>query len=277
MVRVPGRRRRRERRPDRTSAMLEGARAGDRRPHGAALDRLALPELRGGALVGAAPAEPARRCSTHCSLMIEAGDATVVGEIDPLAYELVLQHRPRVARLFEVVRLAPMRRRRTRSRSRADWARPPGRRGRRRHARGGARPRVALPPRDGRARERASRCSSSFATGRARRRAGGDARDRDRDAERRHGPAAPRARSRGRRSASTDVRAYFDAPRARTAGGRRLPGRPDRAREGRAHRPDAGRSASSSSSARPEPGRPRSRRRSAPSSSAPRTGSSGST
>ena len=38
---------------------------------------------------------------------VEAGDAVVVGEIDPRAYELVLQHRPRVARLFEVVRLAP--------------------------------------------------------------------------------------------------------------------------------------------------------------------------
>ena len=36
---------------------------------------------------------------------VEAGDAVVVGEIDPRAYELVLQHRPRVARLFEVVRL----------------------------------------------------------------------------------------------------------------------------------------------------------------------------
>ncbi|HEX4929835.1 MAG TPA: AAA family ATPase, partial [Gaiellaceae bacterium] len=39
---------------------------------------------------------------------VEAGDAVVVGEIDPRAYELVLQHRPRVARLFEVVRLAPL-------------------------------------------------------------------------------------------------------------------------------------------------------------------------
>ena len=38
---------------------------------------------------------------------VEAGDAVVVGEIDPRAYELVLQHRPRVARLFEVVRVAP--------------------------------------------------------------------------------------------------------------------------------------------------------------------------
>jgi hypothetical protein len=37
----------------------------------------------------------------------EAGDAVVVGEIDPRAYELVLQHRPRIARLFEVVRVEP--------------------------------------------------------------------------------------------------------------------------------------------------------------------------
>ena len=39
---------------------------------------------------------------------VEAGEAIVVGEIDPLAYELVLQHRPRIGRLFEVIRLAPM-------------------------------------------------------------------------------------------------------------------------------------------------------------------------
>ena len=39
---------------------------------------------------------------------METGDAIVVGEIDPRAYELLLQHRPRLARLFEVVRLAPM-------------------------------------------------------------------------------------------------------------------------------------------------------------------------
>ena len=49
---------------------------------------------------------------------IESGDLTMVGEIDPLAYELLIQQRPRVARLFEVIRLAPMTRR-TRSRSRA--------------------------------------------------------------------------------------------------------------------------------------------------------------
>ena len=39
---------------------------------------------------------------------VEAGDAIVIGEVDPRAYELLLQHRPRLARLFEVVRLAPM-------------------------------------------------------------------------------------------------------------------------------------------------------------------------
>ncbi len=39
---------------------------------------------------------------------VESGDAIVVGEIDPLAYELVIQQRPRVARLFEVVRLTPI-------------------------------------------------------------------------------------------------------------------------------------------------------------------------
>jgi ATP-dependent Clp protease ATP-binding subunit ClpC len=39
---------------------------------------------------------------------VESGDATIVGEIDPVAYERLLQHRPRVVRLFDVVRLAPM-------------------------------------------------------------------------------------------------------------------------------------------------------------------------
>ena len=39
---------------------------------------------------------------------IESGEMTVIGEIDPLAYELLIQQRPRVARLFEVIRLAPM-------------------------------------------------------------------------------------------------------------------------------------------------------------------------
>jgi ATP-dependent Clp protease ATP-binding subunit ClpC len=39
---------------------------------------------------------------------VESGEAVVLGEIDPLAYELVVQQRPRVARLFEVIRLAPM-------------------------------------------------------------------------------------------------------------------------------------------------------------------------
>ena len=39
---------------------------------------------------------------------IEARDIAVVGEIDPTAFELLAQHRPRVTRLFEVIRLAPM-------------------------------------------------------------------------------------------------------------------------------------------------------------------------
>jgi ATP-dependent Clp protease ATP-binding subunit ClpC len=39
---------------------------------------------------------------------VESGEATIVGEIDPLAYELLIQNRPRVSRLFDVIRLAPM-------------------------------------------------------------------------------------------------------------------------------------------------------------------------
>ena len=39
---------------------------------------------------------------------IEARDIAVIGEIDPTAYELLAQNRPRVTRVFEVIRLAPM-------------------------------------------------------------------------------------------------------------------------------------------------------------------------
>ncbi len=39
---------------------------------------------------------------------IEARDIAVIGEIDPTAYELLAQSRPRVTRIFEVIRLAPM-------------------------------------------------------------------------------------------------------------------------------------------------------------------------
>ena len=39
---------------------------------------------------------------------VESGEATIVGEIDPLAYELLIQNRPRVSRLFDVIRLVPM-------------------------------------------------------------------------------------------------------------------------------------------------------------------------
>ena len=39
---------------------------------------------------------------------VESGQIVVVGEIDPVAYELVAQLRPRVSRVFRVVRLAPM-------------------------------------------------------------------------------------------------------------------------------------------------------------------------
>ena len=39
---------------------------------------------------------------------IEAREIAVVGEIDPMAYELLTQNRPRVTRIFEVIRLAAM-------------------------------------------------------------------------------------------------------------------------------------------------------------------------
>ena len=49
-----------------------------------------------------------RACSTLCFPHVESGEAAVVGEIDPLADELLVRHRPRVTRLFEVVRLTPI-------------------------------------------------------------------------------------------------------------------------------------------------------------------------
>jgi ATP-dependent Clp protease ATP-binding subunit ClpC len=39
---------------------------------------------------------------------IEAHDIALIAEIDPTAYELLAQSRPRVTRIFEVIRLAPM-------------------------------------------------------------------------------------------------------------------------------------------------------------------------
>jgi ATP-dependent Clp protease ATP-binding subunit ClpC len=39
---------------------------------------------------------------------VESRAVTILGEIDPLAYELLVTSRPRIARLFEVVRLPPM-------------------------------------------------------------------------------------------------------------------------------------------------------------------------
>ncbi len=206
---------------------------------------------------------------------VEAGDAVVVGEIDPRAYELVLQHRPRLARLFEVVRLAPA--------TGADAIAV---------ARGWA-DQHDLDVDDETLAEAldlathylpAAACSGKRATrararprpDRARRRERGRPGDGHRHAQRRHRPTAPRPRSTGAAEPRAGAR-LLRRSRPRAAGGGRVPRRPDRAREGRPHRSDAARSASSSSSARPGPGRPRSRRPSAPSSLAPRTGSSGST
>ncbi len=140
---------------------------------------------------------------------VEAGDAVVVGEIDPRAYELVLQHRPRVARLFEVVRLAPLADDAAIEVAR-DWAGPPWARGRRRDPGRGARSRVPLSGRGCLPRERASRARARSRPDLARRGRRGDARDGDRDAERRHGPAPPRARSPAPLSLDR-VRSYFDA------------------------------------------------------------------
>ena len=39
---------------------------------------------------------------------IETREIALIGGIDPTAYELLTQNRPRVTRVFEVIRLAPM-------------------------------------------------------------------------------------------------------------------------------------------------------------------------
>ena len=70
-------------------------------------DRLALPGLRGGALLGAALRSP-RGLLDAMLPAIEARDIAVIAEIDPTAYELLAQSRQRVTRIFEVIRLAPM-------------------------------------------------------------------------------------------------------------------------------------------------------------------------
>ena len=92
--------------PARLRGRARGARQRDRRADEAPLDRLALPQLRGGALRWAALEKPARAAGRNAA--IEAREIAVVGEIDPMAYELLTQNRPRVTRIFEVIRLAAM-------------------------------------------------------------------------------------------------------------------------------------------------------------------------
>ena len=120
----------------------------------------------------------------------------------------MLQNRPRVARMFEVVRLAPLADEDALEVARG-WARDHG---------------VEVDEETlaealdlathylpgGRAGERPSRARPRSRPGHARGRDGGDDRDGDRDAERRDGPAAPRARS-TRPLSLDDVRAFFEA------------------------------------------------------------------
>ena len=121
---------------------------------------------------------------------------TVIGEIDPLAYELLIQQRPRVARLFEVIRLAPMTEEDALEVAPRLVERPRHRR-RRRHPCGGARPRAShYLPGDRVAREPAPAARARTRT--ASQRGLADAvtpRDGDRDAQRRDravaGPARP--------------------------------------------------------------------------------------
>ena len=73
-------------------------------PSSGAARRLGLPELRGLALGGdalAEPSRPARRAAARDGV----GRRDDLGEVDPLAYELLIQNRPRVVRLFDVIRL----------------------------------------------------------------------------------------------------------------------------------------------------------------------------
>ena len=236
MVRVPGRRRRRERRPD-VHRHARGPRARDRRPSRAAADRLALPELRGVALVRPAHAEPARPARRDCSRTSRPATRSSSARSIRAHTSSCSRTGRGVARLFEVVRLAPMADA-GRDRGRARLGGRPRARRRRRHARGGARPRDALP-------------AAAAAPGNilrvlelvrdridARRGRGGDpetviATLSDATGLPLHvlDPRAP---------LSLDhVREFFDVARARPARGGRVPRRPDRAREGGADRPDA--------------------------------------
>ena len=215
--------------------------------------------LRGGALVGTAHAEPARR-PRRAPPRRRGRDAAVVGEIDPRAYERAADLR-RIARLFEVVRVSL----------------PPMRCDRGRAGLGGeneldvddetlaeafdSRPTICRRRTPGNScalelvRDRVARASRLRSTGNG-----------DRDAQRCDGAASARARPEG--AAELDGSVPTSRARPRTAAGGRMPRR--RSHSSRQASPiRSGRSESSSSSAPPAPARPRSRRPSAPLSSAP--------
>ena len=211
-----------------------GPRAGDRGADARALDRLALPELRRGALVGAAPAEPAwpaRRAAPVDRVRRRDRDRR-----DRPARLRALDPAPATRRPALRSDPAGPDDRGGRARSRAWLVARPRRRGRRRDARGSARHGFALPACNRLAREPASPARARSRPRHTWTRGRRDAGDRDLDLERRDRAASPRARPACTAQPHRGA-AVLREPRPRPAGGRRLPRRPDRAGQGRADRP----------------------------------------
>ncbi len=208
-------------------------RPGDRAAHDRATDRVAVPRVRGGAVGGAASAEPegpprraapVRRGAPGGRAGRDRRDGVRVARPDASARRARVRGDPAAAdgrgggdRGGGVVRRVP--------RPRC----PEG------DAAGGARPRDPLPARHRCSGQRPPLARADPAARRAARAGGGHAADDDGHSLRGHRVAAARPRS-ARPARPRGGARVLRRPRARAARGRRLPRRSDRPREGRPHR-----------------------------------------
>ena len=122
VVRVPGGRLRRQRRAD-LHRDARGPHEGDRRADRGRAILWLFPNFEEALWAGQHPQSP-RGLLDALLPHVESGEVVVVGEIDPLAFELFIQERPRLARLSRSSgwRRSP---RRTLSSSRSGWATQP--------------------------------------------------------------------------------------------------------------------------------------------------------
>ena len=216
VVRVPGRRRGRERRPD-VHRHARGPRARHRLPPRAAADRMDLPQLRGIALVRPAHAEPARPAGRAAAA--RGGRRRDCRRRDRPARVRAPAPAPAAAGAAVRGGQAGADGPAGHDGSGARLGGRPRARGRRRHPGRSARSRNALPADGGRAGQRPARPRARPGPHRARRGRGGRPGDGDRDPERRHRAAAPRARPAGAAPASTSCAST--SPRACSASPRR--------------------------------------------------------